>query len=205
MKNAARIPIAALAAALTLSACTNKQGETESDVFITVDMPAQPGFVNVGVVAPIQVATITLTEPLQEPDRDGSAGVCQHHHRQLHGPLRPNGRRDPRSTGPVLRRRRGRSLRRHGDPHQLSDPARLLDPAFPVRSAAPFQRRIRSGDREGRDPDDLLHHFLRAHGRRAARPERDGDRALAFPVFGSDAAFQVRSLRGGPTCAGSPT
>ena len=38
----------ALAAALGFaSGCTNKQGETEAPVFITVDMELQPGFINV--------------------------------------------------------------------------------------------------------------------------------------------------------------
>ena len=51
--------IALLAAALA-PACTNKQNETESPVFITVDLTLQPGFVNVGTPAPIQIQTINL-------------------------------------------------------------------------------------------------------------------------------------------------
>jgi hypothetical protein len=49
------------AAALALPACTNKQGETEAPVFITVDITLQPGFVDVGSPAPVQIQTMTLT------------------------------------------------------------------------------------------------------------------------------------------------
>ncbi|MEP6995164.1 MAG: hypothetical protein ABI968_11630 [Acidobacteriota bacterium] len=50
-----------LASAVALAAaCTNKQGETESPVFITVNMELQPGFIDVSVPAPIQIQTITL-------------------------------------------------------------------------------------------------------------------------------------------------
>jgi hypothetical protein len=50
-----------LAAALAFgTACTNKQGQTESPVVITVNMDLQPGFIDVNVSAPVQVQTITL-------------------------------------------------------------------------------------------------------------------------------------------------
>ena len=54
-------------AAIFASGCTNKQGETESPVFITVDLALQPGFVNVGVAAPIQIQTIRLASHLKNP------------------------------------------------------------------------------------------------------------------------------------------
>ncbi|MEO8191776.1 MAG: hypothetical protein ABI682_15690 [Acidobacteriota bacterium] len=53
--------------ALFSGACTNKQGETESPVFITTNIVLQPGFVNVGQVAPIQIQTITLESHLKNP------------------------------------------------------------------------------------------------------------------------------------------
>jgi len=58
----------ALVAALAFaSGCTNKQGETESPVFITVDMQLQPGFINVAVAAPVQIDTISLRSALKDP------------------------------------------------------------------------------------------------------------------------------------------
>ncbi|MCA1580054.1 MAG: hypothetical protein LC796_01430 [Acidobacteria bacterium] len=54
-------------AALFSSGCTNKQGETESPVFITTDIQLQPGFVNVGTVAPVQIQTIRLQSHLKNP------------------------------------------------------------------------------------------------------------------------------------------
>ncbi len=49
------------AAALALPGCTNKQAETEAPVFITVDITLQPGFVDVGTPAPVQISTMNLT------------------------------------------------------------------------------------------------------------------------------------------------
>jgi len=50
-----------LAAGVALaSGCTNKQGETESPVFITVDIALQPGFIDVASTTPVQINTITL-------------------------------------------------------------------------------------------------------------------------------------------------
>jgi hypothetical protein len=67
----------ALVSALALAtACTNKQGETESPVFITVSMDLQPGFIDVGVVAPVQIATITLESHLKNPSAPDAAGFA---------------------------------------------------------------------------------------------------------------------------------
>ena len=78
MKKTACIAIL-LAAALALApGCTNKQGETEAPVFITVSLDLQPGFVNVGVVAPVQINTMTLASHLKNPtatDPQGFAAV----------------------------------------------------------------------------------------------------------------------------------
>ncbi|MGH9443227.1 MAG: hypothetical protein ACRD16_13240 [Thermoanaerobaculia bacterium] len=49
------------------SGCTNKQGETESPVFITVQIPDNPGFVNIATPAPVQFPTITLQSHLKSP------------------------------------------------------------------------------------------------------------------------------------------
>lgn len=54
-----------LAALFASGGCTNKQGESEAPVFLTVSLDLQPGFVNVGVVAPIQIQTITINSHLK--------------------------------------------------------------------------------------------------------------------------------------------
>lgn len=56
-----------LAALVASGGCTNKQGESEAPVFLTVSLDLQPGFVNVGVVAPIQIQTITINSHLKNP------------------------------------------------------------------------------------------------------------------------------------------
>jgi hypothetical protein len=67
----------ALAAAVALSAaCTNKQGETEAPVFITVSMDQQPGFIDVGVAAPVQIDTITLESHLKNPNATDPQGFA---------------------------------------------------------------------------------------------------------------------------------
>jgi hypothetical protein len=67
----------ALAAAVALSAaCTNKQGETEAPVFITVSMDQQPGFIDVGAPAPVQIDTITLESHLKNPDASDPQGFA---------------------------------------------------------------------------------------------------------------------------------
>jgi hypothetical protein len=59
--------VSVVLAALLSHGCTNKQGETEAPVFLTVDLTLQPGFVNVGVPAPIQIQTINLSSHLKNP------------------------------------------------------------------------------------------------------------------------------------------
>ena len=54
--------------------CTNKQGQTESPVFITVSIDFQPGFINVAVPAPVQIDTITSQSHLKNPDSVDTQG-----------------------------------------------------------------------------------------------------------------------------------
>jgi hypothetical protein len=54
-----------LAAAVLAAACTNKEGEREAPVFITVAIPLQPGFVDVSTPAPVQIDTINLVSHLK--------------------------------------------------------------------------------------------------------------------------------------------
>ena len=66
------------AAALIASGCTNDEGETESPVFITVDLELQPGFVNVDVTPPIpvQIDTISLQSHLKNPTQSDPQGFA---------------------------------------------------------------------------------------------------------------------------------
>jgi hypothetical protein len=58
---------AALAALTFAGGCTNKQGTSESPVFLTVNIQEQPGFVNVAVPAPVQINTITIESHAKDP------------------------------------------------------------------------------------------------------------------------------------------
>jgi len=61
-----RVLIAAALLVITAApGCTNKEGESEAPVFITVSLDLQPGFVDVSTPAPVQIDTITLTSHLK--------------------------------------------------------------------------------------------------------------------------------------------
>ena len=66
MKTRVLIAAAVLVIA-TAPGCTNKEGNTEAPVFITVSLDLQPGFVDVGTPAPVQISTITLQSHLKNP------------------------------------------------------------------------------------------------------------------------------------------
>ena len=76
-------------AVLAVPGCTNQQGETEASVFITVDIVLQPGFVDIAVVAPVQIQTMVLTSHLKNPAQSDPQGfsdtLCEsylvHYHR----------------------------------------------------------------------------------------------------------------------------
>ncbi|HTO75563.1 MAG TPA: hypothetical protein VMQ61_05755 [Thermoanaerobaculia bacterium] len=68
------IALAVVLLAASGVACTNKEGETEAAVFLTVDITQQPGFVDVSVPAPVQIDTITLASHL----KDSTASDPQH-------------------------------------------------------------------------------------------------------------------------------
>ncbi|HTY42736.1 MAG TPA: hypothetical protein VMH79_12750 [Thermoanaerobaculia bacterium] len=59
--------LTALAALVLASGCTNKQGTTESPVFVTVNIDAQPGIINIANVAPVQISTMTLASHAKDP------------------------------------------------------------------------------------------------------------------------------------------
>lgn len=76
MKKAAWFPLLLVTAAAFAPGCTNKQGETESPVFITTSLTLQPGFVNVGVVLPVQIPTIDLASHLKNPSQSDPQGFA---------------------------------------------------------------------------------------------------------------------------------
>lgn len=69
-----------IAAALVLMAlspaCTNDEGETEAPVFLTVSIDLQPGFVDVGAPAPVQIQTITIESHLKNPTATDPQGFA---------------------------------------------------------------------------------------------------------------------------------
>jgi hypothetical protein len=67
MKTKALVGIVLLAVLASAGACTNKEGSSEAPVFITVSMTLQPGFIDVGTPAPVQIQTITLNSHLKNP------------------------------------------------------------------------------------------------------------------------------------------
>jgi hypothetical protein len=76
MKTKTLTALALVAALAFASGCTNPQGESESPVFITVDLEEQPGFVNVATPAPVQVDTILLNSELKDPDATDPQGMA---------------------------------------------------------------------------------------------------------------------------------
>lgn len=66
----------AILAALVAGGCTNKQGESEAPVFITVDVVLQPGFVSVSAGGPIQIQTITLHSHFKNPNQSDPQGFA---------------------------------------------------------------------------------------------------------------------------------
>jgi hypothetical protein len=66
--------MAALAALTFVGGCSNKQGTTESPVFITVSLDLQPGFINIAVPAPVQLSTITLASHAKDPSSIDTQG-----------------------------------------------------------------------------------------------------------------------------------
>ena len=67
----------ALASALTLAtACTNKQGETEAPVFLTVDLTDQAGLTNIIPTRTLTIPTMTIASHLKNPGAPDTAGFA---------------------------------------------------------------------------------------------------------------------------------
>ncbi|MEO8348059.1 MAG: hypothetical protein ABI610_04030 [Acidobacteriota bacterium] len=67
---------AALLVLAAMPACTNDEGETEAPVFITVSLELQPGFVNIGAPAPVQVQEIELQSRLKNANQSDPQGFA---------------------------------------------------------------------------------------------------------------------------------
>ena len=75
MKTKVLIAAAVLAIAAA-PGCTNKEGETEAPVFITVSLELQPGFVDVRTPAPVQINTIILASHLKNSTQTDPQGFA---------------------------------------------------------------------------------------------------------------------------------
>ena len=75
MKKRALI-LTALLVIASIPACTNKEGESEAPVFITVSLELQPGFVDVATPAPVQIQTIQLESHLKNPSASDPQGFA---------------------------------------------------------------------------------------------------------------------------------
>lgn|SRR5512142_609898 len=75
MRRTGRLSLALVVLALA-AGCTNKQGETEAPVSISTDITLQPGFVNVGTIAPVQINTMVLTSHLKDPTANDPQGFA---------------------------------------------------------------------------------------------------------------------------------
>jgi hypothetical protein len=60
----------------TAPGCTNDEGESEAPVFITVSLELQPGFVDVGVPAPVQIQEIQLNSRLKNSSQGDPQGFA---------------------------------------------------------------------------------------------------------------------------------
>ena len=76
MKKTAWITLLPMAAVLFAPGCMNKQGETEAPVYITTSLTSQAGFVNVGVIAPVQIPSIVLKSTLKNPSQSDPQGFA---------------------------------------------------------------------------------------------------------------------------------
>jgi hypothetical protein len=75
MKKAVLISLLS-AALLAGPACTNRQGETEAPVYITVDITLQPGFVDISHPAPVQINSMVLTGHLKNGTQSDPQGFA---------------------------------------------------------------------------------------------------------------------------------
>ena len=206
MKKAAFISILLAAAVALAAGCTNKEGRPNRPSFITVESVSATRVRERRCRRARADRHDQLVEPSEERHAIGSAGVCHRHARKLHGPLPPHGRR-------------------HAGPPDQNLPAGVIVPSggsatltnFPILPASqiqssPFDQLLPFNggfDREtGKDEIDMAFDIqFFGHtiaGQRVASEKASGP--LNLQVLGGDRCFRdVHSIRGGSSCAGSPT
>jgi len=74
MKKTLLLAMAMVGALAFAGGCSNTQGQSESPVFLTVNIEFQPGFINVAVAAPVQIGTMTLASKRKNPDSIDTLG-----------------------------------------------------------------------------------------------------------------------------------
>jgi hypothetical protein len=75
MKNRALV-LSALLVIAAAPACTNKEGETEAPVFLTVDLEEQAGLVVINPPRTITIPTMTITSHLKNPTATDPLGFA---------------------------------------------------------------------------------------------------------------------------------
>jgi hypothetical protein len=68
--------LALVAAATLATACTNKQGESEAPVYITVDLTDQAGLTNIVPARTLTIPTMTLNSHLKNPASPDTGGFA---------------------------------------------------------------------------------------------------------------------------------
>jgi hypothetical protein len=76
MKKTAWISILLVATLVLAPGCTNKEGETEAPVFLTVDLATQPIVVDVSVATPVLLGTVTVASHLKNPTQTDPQGFA---------------------------------------------------------------------------------------------------------------------------------
>ncbi|MFY9550474.1 MAG: hypothetical protein WAU32_04930 [Thermoanaerobaculia bacterium] len=76
MKTKIQLGIVLAGALAFAGGCTNKEGQSEAPVFITVSMTLQPGFINVGAAVPVQIQSIALQSHLKNPTATDPQGFA---------------------------------------------------------------------------------------------------------------------------------
>ena len=74
MKKTYLFAIALAAVMVFAGGCSNTQGQSESPVFLTVNIEFQPGFINVANAVPVQINTITVASKRKNPDSIDTLG-----------------------------------------------------------------------------------------------------------------------------------
>jgi hypothetical protein len=74
MKKTLLLAMTMLGALAFAGGCSNTQGQSESPVFLTVNIEFQPGFINVADVVPVQINTITIASKRKNPDSTDTLG-----------------------------------------------------------------------------------------------------------------------------------